>query len=349
MKDWRQAVVVPDMNIIDALATLDRTAQQIALVVDDSYRLIGTVTDGDIRRALLKGIRLDDTVDKIMQKDFAYARAGDSQEKALAIMRNKLLHQLPVLDSGMHLVGLYTIDKILAGGQCTNPVIIMAGGEGKRLQPLTESCPKPMLQVGGKPILETILNTFIDQGFNHFFLSVNYKADMIKDYFGDGAQWGVEIGYLKESLPLGTAGALAMIPESVDEPVIVINGDILTKVDYRRLLEFHQNHESSATMCVRAYQDIIPYGVVNVSDQLIVGIEEKPIRKCYVNAGLYVLSADARICIPPDTFVNMPDLFTRLIGMGKKVTAYSIEDYWIDIGRMNDYEKANGDFGSFFG
>lgn len=348
MVSWRDAVVRPEATVIEVLSVLDQSAQQIALVVDEEYRLLGTVTDGDIRRALLRGGRLNDDVSSIMQKEFVFARAGDSREKALAVMRNKLFHQLPILDESHRLVGLYTIDEILVSGQRSNPVVIMAGGEGKRLQPLTEKCPKPMLQVGGKPVLETILNNFIDQGFSRFYMSVHYKSEVIREYFGDGSHWGVEINYINESRPLGTAGALSMLPGDVHESVIVINGDILTKINYGQLLGFHERYGSNATMCVRMYQDMIPYGVVTMENSRLLKIEEKPVRQCYVNAGIYVLNKNALEMIPMNTFFNMPDVFERLIREGKCVTAYPIEEYWIDIGRINDYEQANGDFERIF-
>ena len=349
MNEWKEVVLSLSTKMIDAIAVIDKTALQIALVVDDNYCLIGTVTDGDIRRALLQGVGLNETVSRTMQRNFSYALVGDGREKALSLMRNNCLHQLPVLDELMHLVGLYTIDGILLCGQRSNCVVLMAGGEGKRLQPLTNHCPKPMLNVGGKPVLESILENFIDQGFSHFYLSVNYKAEMIRNHFGDGSRWGVEIGYLNESKPLGTAGALSMLPSKPEAPVIVMNGDILTKVNYSELLDFHEENQSYATMCVRGYKDTIPYGVVSIKQNLLTKIEEKPVRQCFVNAGLYVLSPSVLDNIPPDSFLNMPDLFADLLKKGRCVTAYPIRDYWIDIGHIDDYEKANGDYKQVFG
>jgi dTDP-glucose pyrophosphorylase len=349
MNEWRKVVIPLTATIVDALMAIDRSSLQIALVVDKDFCLIGTVTDGDIRRSLLGGASLDEPVSKIMKQQFSYTLIGDGKEKALALMRSQCIHQIPVLDEGKHLVGLYTIDDILASRQIPNPVVLMAGGEGKRLQPLTRQCPKPMLNVGGKPVLESIIGTFVEQGFNSFYLSVNYMAEMIRNYFGDGSRWGININYLTEDKPLGTAGALSLLPEKPEVPIIVMNGDILTKVNYCELIEFHQLNNSLATMAVRGYQDIIPFGVVSIDNNRLIKIEEKPVRRCFVNAGIYVLSPNALEMIPQNSFFNMTDLFVKLMDNDENVTAFPIQDYWIDIGRMDDYERANGDFNQVFG
>lgn len=349
MKNWKQVIVSQTISVLKTLEIIDRSTMQIALVIDENGHLLGTVTDGDIRRALIQGVGLSEPVSKIMQRNFSYVLAGDGRQKALSLMRKNSLHQLPVLDESMNPVGLYIIDELLQCGQRSNSVVLMAGGKGKRLQPLTNHCPKPMLNVGGKPVLESILENFVDQGFTQFYLSVNYKAEIIQNHFGDGSRWGVEIDYLTESKPLGTAGALSMLPKNQEAPIIVMNGDILTKVDFNQLLEFYKENNSYATMCVRGYQEIIPYGIVSIEQNRLTKIEEKPVRQCFVNAGLYVLDPGILFAISPDSFLNMPDLFADLLKKGKSVTAYPIREYWIDIGRIDDYEKASEEYKEVFG
>jgi NDP-sugar pyrophosphorylase family protein len=224
----------------------------------------------------------------------------------------------------------------------------MAGGLGTRLRPLTDDIPKPLLKVGNKPILETIIRNFAEHGFVNITISLNYKGDMIKDYFGDGSDFGVNIDYVEENKRLGTAGALSLLKENPHEPFFVMNGDLLTDVNFSHLLDFHSFGNSTATMCVREYEYQVPYGVIQTKDSDITSIVEKPIQKFFVNAGIYVLSPSVFNDIPENEFFDMPTLFNILIEKQKKVSSFPIHEYWLDIGRMSDFEQAQSEYFRIF-
>lgn len=348
MKDWKTVVVAPDISIRETIRIIDQGALKIALVVDAGQRLLGTVTDGDVRRGILKGCSLEDGVRQVMNTSPTVAGKQDSREKILALMRQKQIYQIPLVDAGGVLVGLEVIDTILAPPRFDNWVVLMAGGLGSRLKSLTAEIPKPLLKVGDKPILETILDNFIEHGFHRFFIAVNYKSELIEEYFGDGSRWGVRIDYLREKKKLGTAGALGLLPERPDAPVLVMNGDVLTKVNLQQLLDFHLDHRVAATMCVREYDFQVPYGVVKLDRHRIASIEEKPIQRFFVNAGIYVLNPEALETVPSDTYFDMPSLFTRLAEEQRETAAFPIREYWLDIGRLDDFERAQAEFGSAF-
>jgi dTDP-glucose pyrophosphorylase len=348
MKDWKQILVAPSDSIYRTLEVIDGSSLQIALVVDDKERLLGTVTDGDVRRGILRGLGLDSAVAGIMNKNFSFSSVEDGREKVLATMTNKRLHQLPIIDHNGCLVGIHTIDSLMAGTVRENIVFLMAGGLGSRLNPLTANCPKPLLKVGGKPILESIIESFIEQGFKRFYISINYKGEMIEKYFGNGSSLGVQINYIREDKRLGTAGSLKLIPKKSDQPIIVMNGDILTKVDFRNLLDFHISQGVDATLCIREYQLEVPYGVVSIMRNRFRGMEEKPKEKFFINAGLYVLNPKLIEYIPEDTYFDMPEFFRILARKNHETAVYPIREYWMDIGHMDDYEKANGEYREVF-
>ncbi len=348
MNRWQNSLISPEATILEAIQIIDHSALQITLVVDDTNHLLGTVTDGDIRRGILKGINLDSSVKQIMNPNPSVIQSSDSRINALALMRNTTLHHIPVVDENNCVVDLEFINEFISTEAKDNPVILMAGGLGNRLKPLTESRPKPLLDVGGKPVLETILDSFIEQGFNNFYIAVNYKADMIREYFGDGSRWAVQIEYIHEDKPLGTAGAVGLFSGRTDKPIILMNGDILTKVDFRRLLKFHVKQDASATVCVRDYSLQIPYGVIKADKQLIYDIEEKPLLHFLVNAGIYTLSPDILDDISPDSYLSMTDLLKTLIENNKNISVFPIREYWIDIGHINEYGRANGEYTEVF-
>jgi NDP-sugar pyrophosphorylase family protein len=240
------------------------------------------------------------------------------------------------------------LDYLLEAPERENWVVLMAGGLGTRLAPLTDNCPKPLLKVGNKPILETIIENFISHGFKRFYLSVNYKAEMIEEYFGDGSRWGAEIRYLREDKKMGTAGALGLIPEPLTQPFLVMNGDLLTKVNFSQLLNFHQEQNAHATMCVREYDFQVPYGVVSVDKHRIKSIEEKPVHRFFVNAGIYVLDPEAVSLIPADMPYDMTSLFEQMTANEREVIAFPVREYWLDIGHRDDFERAAGDFARIF-
>jgi dTDP-glucose pyrophosphorylase len=344
VKTWQRILLGPKATVRDALLSVDAAGSQIALVVDEERRLLGTLTDGDIRRGLINGLALTDPVERCMCGAPTTVRLGEPRDAILALMRRTGLHHVPIIDAAGVVVGLETRNDYFVPHSRETWVVLMAGGRGVRLRELTETTPKPMLNVGGRPVLETQLRTFLEQGFKRFFIAVNYLAESIEDYFGDGRSLGADIHYLREKKPLGTAGALTLLPERSTEPVIVTNGDVLTTVDYVDLLAAHNAAAAVGTMAVREYEMQIPYGVIVEQEGAVKQLHEKPVRKELVSAGIYVLSPPALERIPRDTHFDMPRVFEGLIGAGLKVSAYRIQGYWIDIGRVADLEQANIDF-----
>ncbi len=344
MYKWKQSLVRGSTTIRDTIRTIDASAMQIALVVDEASRLVGTVTDGDVRRAILRGDSLEEPVESIMNSQPTTATINESSESIFLLMRQKQLHQIPIIDDEGRLVSVEIIDELLQPASKANPVVIMAGGLGSRLSPLTDDCPKPMLRVGNKPILETILESFIEFGFHRFHFSVNYRADVVKEYFGDGSAWNVGIRYIEENQRLGTAGALSLLDPAPQLPLIVMNGDLLTKINFQHLLDFHSGHNAVATMCVREYEQQIPYGMVSVDGHRLVGIKEKPAQKFFVNAGIYVLNPGAFEYLPRASAIDMPDLFSRIVEDGRPASVFPLREYWLDIGRFDDLERARNEY-----
>ncbi len=335
-------------SIRDVLKIIDSGAMKIALAIDENSRLLGTVTDGDIRRALLQGLELDAPVAPIVQRNPKVCGINESKEKILQKVLGKKIYHLPVIDEHGRLVGIEDIEELIKPEQKTNPVVIMAGGLGSRLRPLTKDIPKPMLHVGNRPILETIVENFKKYGFTDLLFSVNYKAEVLKAYFGNGDALGVNIEYIHEEKRLGTAGALSLMKERLVESFFVMNGDLLTNVNFEHLLDFHFSNNAAATMAVREYDFQVPYGVVNINETDIVSIEEKPIQKFFVNAGIYMLEPSVLSFIPENTYYDMPTLFEKLIEHGEKTVSFPIREYWLDIGRFEELDKARGEYYQVF-
>jgi dTDP-glucose pyrophosphorylase len=346
MKDWRAALVSPDTPIKDVLQVID--AVRIGVVVDGDRRLLGTITDGDIRRGLLRQLSLDQPVSAIMHTTPHVASARLSRAEIRQLPEASLFRFLPVVDDDNQVVGLEGVVAMVSPQLSSNLVVLMAGGKGTRLRPLTETVPKPMLKVGARPLLETILLHIAEQGFNHFLISVNYHAEMITQHFESGRRWNVDIAYLHEDRQLGTAGALSLIRERPDKPFVVMNGDLLTKVDLLHLLDYHAETNALATMCVREYDLQVPYGVVNIEANRIRSIEEKPVHRFFVNAGIYVFSPEVLDLIKPDTDLDMPALFDRIIETGNRPAVFPIREYWLDIGKLDDFHRANVEFSEVF-
>jgi dTDP-glucose pyrophosphorylase len=341
MRNWRDVLLPPSARLGEVLARIDSAGYQIALIVDREERLLGVVTDGDVRRAILQDVPLSSPVSLVMNGSPVTARQGIGVREQLAAMRRHVVHQLPIVNERNVVVGLVLIDDLIGASDRPNWAVLMAGGLGSRLRPLTESVPKPMLVVRGKPLLENILENLVNEGFRRFFVSVNYRADMIMNHFGDGSSWGIEISYLREDARLGTAGALSLLPAAPPHPLIVMNGDLLTRASVSSLLEFHQAHGSAATMAVREYDLQVPYGVVHTDGERITAVEEKPVQKFFINAGIYVLSPQALAHIPRDCSFDMPTLFERLNASGALTMAFPLREFWLDIGRVEDYVQAN--------
>jgi dTDP-glucose pyrophosphorylase len=348
MFDIKNITITPNVTIKQVLAVIDNGSKQIALVVDDYGQLIGTVSDGDIRRALLKGISLDATIENVYYKHPTVARITDSRETIIKIAAEKKIHQIPIIDENHKLVGLSVLDELIESKKKPNKVILMAGGLGTRLRPLTENTPKPMLHVGNQPILQTIVEQFAEYGYTDITMCVNYKSHIIKDYFKDGHKFNVNITYILEEKRMGTAGALSLLPQKPTEPFFVMNGDLLTNVNFEHLHTYHTLNDAAGTMCVREYDIQVPYGVVKIENSKILTIEEKPIHKFFVNAGIYMLSPECIEAIPQNTFFDMPTLFEAVIQNGKTVLSFPLREYWLDIGRMEEYNRANKEYAEVF-
>ena len=331
-------------TIKEALKIIDSGAMRIALVVDSNNKLLGTLSDGDIRRGLLKNLSLDDTIEDLYFKNPTIASINDSNERIIQKAISKQVYQIPVVDDEGIVVDIVNLATLLNITKKRNRVILMAGGLGTRLRPLTQDIPKPLLKVGNKPILETIIKNFANHGFVNITISLNYKGEMIKDYFGDGSNFGVNIDYVEENMRLGTAGALSLIENKPNEAFFVMNADLLTDVNFSHLLDFHSFSNSDATMCVREYEYQVPYGVIEVEESNVTSIVEKPIQKFFVNAGIYVLSPKVFDYIPKNEIYDMPTLFNTFIEKEKRVISFPIHEYWLDIGRMSDFEQAQSEY-----
>jgi len=350
--DWEKVTVHIDTTIREAINLLDKSALQIVLVIDEEGKLLGTITDGDIRRGLLSGVNLDSPVKQIYYVSPLTASIDDLPEELHQLMKTKYIKQMPVLDHDGKVVRLELLSRILKEPKIKSPVLLMAGGLGSRLSPLTDNCPKPLLKVGGKPLLETILENFIKDGFEEFYISINYKGEMIEEHFGDGSAWGVSINYLRETSRLGTAGCLSLLPERPEVPFLVMNGDLLTKVNFKKLLEFHNNNHTlnhaPATMCVREYNLQIPYGVVIKEGNRLKGLDEKPVQRFFVNAGIYVFEPEVLDLIPSNEMFDMTHLFDKLFANKQNPVIFQIREYWMDIGQRKDFETAEGEYNKIF-
>lgn len=334
--------VLKTQKVIDALSILNSGGMQIALVINESDQLIGTISDGDIRRALLNNKSLNSSVLDIMNSKFLYIKDNEPRKNAVEIMKRNLITQVPILDDNGKITDMAFLHEFFKKNEeKKNAVVIMAGGLGKRLRPYTENCPKPMLRVGEKPILESLLEQFIESGFRKFFISVNYLKEQIMDYFKDGAPWGVEIKYLIEDKPLGTAGSLSLLPNNLDHPFIVINGDILTKFETHKLIDFHNENYSYATICVREHETTIPFGVVKADGLELKEIVEKPTYRDLVNAGVYTFESDVVNLIKKNSALDIPDLINLLKELNKKILICPIHEYWVDIGRHETLKEAD--------
>lgn len=341
-------MVAPSLAMREALQTINEIGCQMVLVVDSDRRLLGTLSDGDVRRALLQGITLATSVSEIMCTMPTIAYSYDDRETRLGLMKRLGLHQLPIVDSEGHVVGLEVVDDYLQVSIREEVVVIMAGGLGTRLKDLTHEKPKPMLNVGPRPILETIVRSFSQQGFRRFYIALNYKADQIEAHFGDGSKFGIEVHYLREKQRMGTAGALSLLPAELSHPIVVTNADLLTQADYRAMIENHVATGADATMGVRKYEMQVPFGVVDEKDGRIFRIYEKPIHHFMVSGGIYVLSPSVLKLVPSDQFFDMPTLFDSITKRGLYARSHHIDGYWIDIGQPSDFERANHDFNNVF-
>lgn len=338
---WHQAILPPNATLQQAIHNLNLVGIKIVLVVNEAGELEGTISDGDIRRGLLKGLAINSLITSVIHRNALVVRPGMGREMVMQLMVANKIQQIPVVDECHHVVGLHLWDEVTTPPTRSNLVVIMAGGIGSRLRPHTENCPKPLLPVAGKPMLEHIIERAKLEGFSHFVLAIHFLGHMIEDYFGNGERMDVRINYLREQSPLGTAGALGLLNPRPDAPFLVTNGDVITDIRYGELLDFHIRHDAAATMAVRVHEWQHPFGVVQTQGVEIVGFEEKPVARSHINAGVYALEPETLSLLSVDAHCDMPTLFERLQAKAKRTVAYPMHEPWLDVGRPADLIRAN--------
>jgi dTDP-glucose pyrophosphorylase len=339
------SLVPVSATVRDALASMTKSARQVALVVDDDRSLLGLITDGDVRKALLRGLTLEARVSEVMNRAPCVAPVGTPREEALAYMRARSIRHLPLLDEKGRVVQLVRLEDLLAPAPpLRNRAVIMAGGEGKRLMPLTEFVPKPLISVGGKPIVEMVIERLRQCGVTEIIMAVHHKSTLIRERMGDGAHLGVKLEYVEEPVPLGTMGALTLARQQLDYPFFVVNADILTKCDFRAMWDFHRSQPNAVlTVGVSLHQVQIPYGEFTLSGSRVVQLEEKPRKEFPINAGMYLLDPSVIDVIPAGQYFDATDLIRALLERGRVVSAYMIREYWLDVGQHHDLQRANED------
>ena len=347
--DVKKLCVRTDTLLKEILTILVQTAAQIVIVINRENQLLGTITDGDIRRGLLKGLTLESRATEFMNSKPRTALSSISSRKIKKIFYSEPIRQLPLLDHQQRVVDIAFLKHFLKETKKDTPVVIMAGGFGKRLLPLTKNTPKPMLQVGDKPLLKTIIENLKEQGFCNIILSLNYLGDEIEHCFGNGQDFGVNIEYLYETKPLGTAGALSQLKARADSSFLVMNGDILTNFNFSDLLHYHAEERGIATICVREYDIQIPFGVAELDGQYLRRMVEKPTHSFLVNAGIYLLDRAVLNYIPEEQFYDMTELMRDLLDNRKCVACFHLREYWIDIGRLEQLEQAKREYKHHFG
>lgn len=337
---WRRALLPSTATIQEAIYNLDQVAIKIVLVINATGKLEGTISDGDIRRGLLRSLQMSSPIDTVVHTNPIVVPPDMASETVMQLMVANKIQQIPVVDEQRCVIGLHLWDQITTPQVRPNMMVIMVGGKGTRLRPHTEHCPKPMLLVGDKPMLEHIIDRAMSQGFNNFMLAVHYLGHMVEDYFGDGSKMNARIDYIREDAPLGTVGALGLLTRPPEAPFVVTNGDVLTDINYADLLDFHIRQQAVATMAVRTHEWQHPFGVVQTKGLDIVGFEEKPINLTHINAGVYVLSPAALKELSINEHCDMPTLIGRLQARGQRTVAYPMHEPWLDVGRPSDYEMA---------
>lgn len=338
---WRKAILPANASIQQAISNLDQVAIKIVLVVNEAGELEGTISDGDIRRGLLKGLDLNSSIINVIHRNALVVPPEMGRAMVMQLMVANKIQQIPAVNEHHHVVGLHLWDEITTPPVRPNTMVIMAGGKGTRLRPHTENCPKPMLLVSGKPMLEHIIERAKLEGFSRFVLAIHYLGHMIEEHFGNGKRLGVQIDYLREQFPLGTAGALGLLQPRPDEAFVVTNGDVITDIRYGEMLDFHLRHNAAATMAVRVHEWQHPFGVVQTQGIEIVGFEEKPVARSHINAGVYALNPEALAELKADERCDMPTLFERLQAMTQRTVAYPMHEPWLDVGRLDDLHLAN--------
>ena len=351
MDNVKKYTINSNALIRDAVQKIDEGAIGITFVVDESMKFKGSVSDGDIRRAMLKGVSLDDSVTNIINTGSVVGGHDISDDQVLSLYQKRGIAQVPIVDESGFLIDIKTAREVISSRSVKekpNRVFLMVGGIGSRLRPLTLDTPKPMLQIGGKPILQTIVENLKGHGFVRFTFCVNHMSDQIVDFFGNGEKFGVNISYIHEEQKLGTAGALGLYKEEVSEPFIVMNGDIISNINFKQLIDFHRETSAVATLCVKEESYRIPYGVINLNDHYLESIEEKPVKTFFINAGIYVLSPATLARIPSGQYFDMTSLLTSLLNDDEKVSSFHLREDWLDIGRREEFDKAQERYDAIF-
>jgi len=336
-------LVPPTASVRQTLETITKNSRQAVMVVDDDSRLVGLVTDGDIRRGLLRGVSIDDRVSDLMNRQPVTTPAGTTRAAALSLMQQRSLRHLPVVDEAGRLIDVMLFEELLRPAPVPNAAVVMAGGDGRRMRGVSDDVPKPLLRVGGKPLLEILIERLRSAGISRFFITVRYKSEMIEAHFGDGSRLGVRIRYVREDRPLGTAGALARLPESLTDPFFLVNGDILTKCDFLGMLDFHTRCRADLTVGAVPHTVEVPYGVLRLDGEALTAIEEKPRLDFLINAGMYVIDPAVVPLIPRERPFDATDLIPLLKRAGRTVAAFPVREYWLDVGRDGDFHQANRD------
>jgi dTDP-glucose pyrophosphorylase len=339
--DLKPSCLKPGQSLIDAIRALNGPAEGMAIITGDDGKVSGVLTDGDVRRALMKEASLDAPIDPYVIRNFLAATETESRDQVLDLMQARKIKHLPILDGGGKLIGIHTLHDIVGGGKLPNQAVIMAGGKGVRLRPITENLPKPMIPVAGRPILERLVLHLVGCGITRIHLSVNYLSEIIVNHFGDGSRHGCHISYLHETEELGTGGALSLLPEVPADPIVVLNGDLVTQLDFASMVAYHENSGAAATIGYRPYTHQVPFGCLELRDNTVLGIHEKPLLERSVNAGVYVISPEA-LELVPRRFFPITELFQTMLERGKTVGAYEITSDWTDVGQHSELSKARG-------
>jgi dTDP-glucose pyrophosphorylase len=341
-EDLSRFVVRPDQTVRDAMRVITDNWRELALVVEDDLQVVGVITDGDIRRGLLAGLTLDSPAAAVMTRDYVSVGPDVDRAAVLDLMKARSIRHVPVVDAERRLAGIHFLEVLIGTREKPNAAVIMAGGEGRRLRPLTDARPKPMVEVAGRPILERIVLHLVGFGIRRIYIAVNYLAPMICEHFGSGERFGCTIEYLRETEPLGSGGALSLLPRGLEHPFLVMNGDLVCQFDVARLLDHHRLEQAAATLAARHFQVEIPFGVLETQDGLLRALSEKPSAHFLINAGIYVLEPALLGMIPAGRYFAMTNLFEGLLAQGRPVSVYRIEEDWIDVGRREDLSRANG-------
>jgi len=339
--NWKKTLVKSNSSLEVAIRKLEQTALQVVLVIGKNKRLVGTITDGDIRRGLLKGLTTKDKINSVISKNPVTVNSLASENKIKKIMSKFNIRQIPIVNKKKQVVNLFVLDKLNFSKKISNKIIFMVGGKGKRLMPLTKLTPKPMLRIKGIPILERLVKKAKIEGFYNFVFITNHLEKVIKNYFKSGSRWGVKIKYFNENTPLGTAGGLRHIKDNKNNPVIVSNGDVISEVNFRNLIDFHQKQNNEVTIAVKKLEVENPYGVVKMSQEKVVDLIEKPVSRSYVSAGIYVFNSYLFKKIKKNKYTDMTSFINKLLKDKVKINACPLHESWTDIGKHTDYKKVN--------